>query len=185
MKANLTSISIAVATASVLGLSALALAQQRTIKVESDGGKRNYVRVTHVGPVRLVRRLSDAACIEGRTWGSDSNGIWVSKGCRAEFSYNVGRSLRDGRRDHRNGRDWDDRDWNDRRNDRKLVVKQIKVESDGGKRTSVKISNVGAVRLARTLSDNPCREGYSWGYTSNRIWVDHGCRGVFEYMKRR
>jgi hypothetical protein len=36
--------------------------------------------------VQLLRTLSDSACIEGRTWGWDRNGVWVDRGCRAEFS---------------------------------------------------------------------------------------------------
>ena len=35
--------------------------------------------------VRLVRRISDSKCDFGRDWGWDSNGIWVTNGCRAEF----------------------------------------------------------------------------------------------------
>lgn len=35
--------------------------------------------------VRLFRQLSRSACVQGRTWGFDDNGIWVENGCRAEF----------------------------------------------------------------------------------------------------
>lgn len=35
--------------------------------------------------VRLFRQLSRSACVEGRSWGVDENGIWVEEGCRAEF----------------------------------------------------------------------------------------------------
>ncbi len=35
--------------------------------------------------VRIVRQLSDTACIEGRTWGWNRAGIWVSGGCAAVF----------------------------------------------------------------------------------------------------
>jgi hypothetical protein len=37
------------------------------------------------GDVRLVRQLSDTPCIEGQTWGQSRNGVWVTRGCRAEF----------------------------------------------------------------------------------------------------
>ena len=41
--------------------------------------------VEHLVPgVQLVRQLSRAACIQGRSWGYGRNGIWVSDGCRAE-----------------------------------------------------------------------------------------------------
>ncbi|HEX7732401.1 MAG TPA: DUF3011 domain-containing protein [Rhodanobacter sp.] len=33
----------------------------------------------------LSRQMSDAACIEGRTWGSDPYSVWVKGGCRAQF----------------------------------------------------------------------------------------------------
>ncbi|MEW9572370.1 DUF3011 domain-containing protein [Rhodanobacter sp. Si-c] len=33
----------------------------------------------------LSRLMSDAACIEGRTWGSDPCSVWVKGGCRAQF----------------------------------------------------------------------------------------------------
>ncbi|MBK7600121.1 MAG: DUF3011 domain-containing protein [Acidobacteria bacterium] len=35
--------------------------------------------------VQLVRQRSDAACIQGRTWGFDRRRIWVDRGCRADF----------------------------------------------------------------------------------------------------
>ena len=35
--------------------------------------------------VRLVRQLSVSPCVEGDSWGWNRRGIWVSKGCRAEF----------------------------------------------------------------------------------------------------
>lgn len=35
--------------------------------------------------VEITRRLSDARCDYGRSWGYDHRGIWVSHGCRAQF----------------------------------------------------------------------------------------------------
>lgn len=37
------------------------------------------------GGVRIERQLSHTACIEGRTWGWNRAGIWVSGGCAAVF----------------------------------------------------------------------------------------------------
>lgn len=36
--------------------------------------------------VSLVRQLGDDKCEEGRTWGFNERGIWVDRGCRAEFA---------------------------------------------------------------------------------------------------
>ena len=37
------------------------------------------------GHVRLQRQYSDAACIEGQTWGWNRAGIWVDRGCGGHF----------------------------------------------------------------------------------------------------
>src|SRR5258708_28882507 len=51
---------------------------------------RSYGRFTRcaVGTrfgLQLSRQLSGASCVEGRSWGYDSDGIWVDRGCAAEF----------------------------------------------------------------------------------------------------
>jgi len=37
------------------------------------------------GRVVLQRQNSDSACVEGRSWGWNRAGIWVDKGCGAQF----------------------------------------------------------------------------------------------------
>ena len=34
---------------------------------------------------RIVRQLSDTACVRGQTWGLDREGLWVDRGCAARF----------------------------------------------------------------------------------------------------
>jgi hypothetical protein len=41
-----------------------------------------------------------------------------------------------------------------------------------------------SVRLVRSLSRDPCVEGLTWGYDRRGIWVDDGCRAVFEVGRR-
>ena len=36
--------------------------------------------------VTLARQISNSMCVRGQTWGYDAKGIWVTKGCRAEFA---------------------------------------------------------------------------------------------------
>jgi outer membrane lipoprotein SlyB len=36
------------------------------------------------------------------------------------------------------------------------------------------------VRLVRQIGNATCTQGSSWGYDSNGVWVDQGCRGEFE-----
>jgi Protein of unknown function (DUF3011) len=57
-----------------------------TVKVESQNMQRVYKRTSTRGGVRLVKQLSREACVEGVSWGFDRDGIWVDKGCRAEFA---------------------------------------------------------------------------------------------------
>lgn len=41
----------------------------------------------------------------------------------------------------------------------------------------------GRVRLVKRKSDAPCTEGRSWGQRNDRVWVDRGCRAVFEVVR--
>ncbi|HEX8391200.1 MAG TPA: DUF3011 domain-containing protein [Longimicrobium sp.] len=89
------------------------LEAQQTVTCESRNNDRTYCSMNARGNVHLVRQMSEAACVAGRSWGTDSRGIWVARGCRAQFVVNSnpvsrreGRVYDDGRRD---GRD-DDRD---------------------------------------------------------------------------
>ena len=53
---------------------------------ESRDYHRNYCPTGgNIANAQLVTQQSQAACIQGRTWGYDSRGIWVRDGCRAEF----------------------------------------------------------------------------------------------------
>jgi len=62
---------------------------------------------------------------------------------------------------------------------------RVRVESKDGRRSEKRIGgDVRGVRLVRRLSDKPCRQGYSWGWDRNSIWVDRGCRAEFEVDRR-
>lgn len=81
-------------------------ARERQITCESANYRYTYCRVYTGGSARLVHKLSDRPCIEGNTWGYDSRGIWVDKGCRATFVV-----------DEQSYRGWDrsrSRDYDDR-----------------------------------------------------------------------
>lgn len=61
----------------------------RTIRCESRNGRTQRCSVRTENRVQLVRRLG-GNCTQGRTWSYNSNQIWVSNGCRAEFAYGRG-----------------------------------------------------------------------------------------------
>lgn len=67
----------------------------QSIYCASDDGRRHTCAInTTGGNVRLVKQQSGSTCVQGRTWGFNQTGIWVDRGCRADFevSGNRGRS---------------------------------------------------------------------------------------------
>jgi len=65
-------------------------APERTITCSSWNYRYRYCRADTDNRVRLERQISVASrCRFGDTWGYDSRGVWVDRGCQAEFS--VGR----------------------------------------------------------------------------------------------
>lgn len=56
----------------------------------------------------------------------------------------------------------------------------VRCESDRRKQRDCPIPRGAEVRLFDQLSDTPCVYGDNWGYSRDEIWVDDGCRAVFE-----
>jgi hypothetical protein len=65
----------------------------------------------------------------------------------------------------------------DNRNDN---ASTITCSSDNGQRAYCTANTRGGVRLVRQISSSPCNQGSTWGYDSQEIWVDRGCRAEFE-----
>lgn len=129
----------------------------RTVRCGSSGGN-----------ARLVRQLSDTACVRGRTWGSDSRGIWVSGGCRALFQS-----------DNRRGGGYD---GGGRPGGNDLV--RCESKDNRSQTCAISTGRGGDVRMVRQLSDKPCVEGQTWGQSRNGVWVTRGCRAEFVSGRR-
>jgi len=75
--------------ASVVLLSASTFPQfavaDQTVKCESEHYKYTTCSIPDYGYVRLDRKTSKAACIQGRTWDYDRRHIWVDDGCAGVF----------------------------------------------------------------------------------------------------
>lgn len=69
----------------VLGHAAPPPPPSQIITCSSNNGKRNWCSIRRGADVRLTRQISGSACIQGQTWGVDHQGLWVDRGCRAEF----------------------------------------------------------------------------------------------------
>jgi Protein of unknown function (DUF3011)/Peptidase inhibitor family I36 len=59
------------------------------VRCQSQSNHRTYCSADTRGGVTLTRQLSQAQCVQGRTWGFDARGIWVQGGCRGEFQVNA------------------------------------------------------------------------------------------------
>jgi len=145
----------------------------QTIYCASDDGRRNYCGADTSGGVTLTRQRSGSACIQGQTWGYDRRGIWVDRGCRAEF-VSGGRG---------GGGNWGPGPggpgpggpgWGGNNG------QTFTCSSNDGNRNYCSIpNNRGNVTLTRQLSGSPCTQGQTWGYDRRGVWVDRGCRAEF------
>lgn len=76
----------------VTGLTALsmlalpqAFAAEQHITCGSINYGYNYCRIRTDGRARIAHQISHKPCINGDSWGYDNMGVWVDKGCRADF----------------------------------------------------------------------------------------------------
>ena len=59
------------------------------ITCASDDGNRHYCAADTRYGVRMVNQRSGSPCKQGYSWGYDRRGIWVDRGCRADFIVRV------------------------------------------------------------------------------------------------
>lgn len=130
----------------------------------SDDGNRHYCRADTRYGVRMVNQRSSAVCRQGYSWGYDNRGIWVDRGCRADFITRIPM--------HGPGPGYGP-------GGPPPPAGVITCSSDNGRRNYCRAPTGRGVRMVKQRSDAPCRQGYSWGYDHNGIWVDHGCRADF------
>lgn len=105
----------------------------------------------------LVRQESQAACIRGRTWGWNSNGVWVSNGCSGRFRVQTFQPLPP----------WSGGD-------------RMRCESRGFRYEFCAVpQRVFDVQLIRQTSNAACILGRSWGWRADGVWVNDGCAGEF------
>jgi hypothetical protein len=130
---------------------------------ESRNFQRNYCAAgQRIDNVRLVRQQSRSPCIQGRTWGYDRDGIWVTQGCSAEFDFS-----RSGGGGPGPGR-------------------QIACASrDYQQQFCPSERRIARARLVEQRSRAACVQGRSWGFNDNGIWVSGGCSGLFAVEERR
>lgn len=137
---------------------------RRPVRCRVDGFVRD---------VRLLRQLSRAACVEGRTFGFDRDSIWVADGCRGEFLVSADRGHGPGRPGF---------PFPPRPEPRSEVVH---CKSSDYRYASCGVrGRIEAVRVERQHSNAACVEGRSFGFDRDFIWVDQGCEATFRVYLR-
>ena len=169
-----------------------AYGQGQVIRCESNDGRTQRCAL-HANPrsVQLVRQLSRTACVQGRTWGHDRGGIWVSQGCRGEFMAS-GSSNRYSGGGYNNG--YGNGYGNGQYNGYGSggygsggygsggygsSGQMIRCESNDGRTRECAANTRAGVQLVRQLSNAACIQGQTWGYGRNSVWVSQGCRAEF------
>jgi hypothetical protein len=135
------------------------------VRCESRDFRQETCRVDQrIIDAHVVRQISRARCVQGRTWGWRNDRIWVSEGCAADFAV---------RTESRpfppvaGGRD------------------RVFCESRDYRFQRCHTPRLRDVQLVQQRSSAPCRQGRSWGWQSNGgIWVDNGCAAVFRISTR-
>ena len=110
--------------------------------------------------VRLLRDLSGSRCRQNFSWGYTESVIWTSAGCRGDFEVTLGGTTGPapggGTRTITCG------------------------NSYGAQMSCNAFGRVSNVRVARDLSNGRCRQGSTWGYSQQDLWVKDGCYADFE-----
>lgn len=197
----------ALAIASMSFFSPDARAQQ-TVRCESQNGRYQSCGIDTRGGVRLSRQLSSQGCWQNDTWGYDRNRIWVTNGCRAEFTVGSNSGHSSG---NNNGAVAGvaiaallgaailankNKDRDDDRYDQNYnpdygggyrpghgggynPIAVIRCESKNNNLTNCAVPRNGPVEVYRQVSGTPCRYGSTWGTQPGSIWVTNGCRADF------
>ena len=149
----------------------------------SWGFEKEYVWVSR--GCRAVFDAGDEYANDGERVVCSSGGGRVTCPADTRFGVQLVRQLSD--RECKQGRSWGTNNraiWVDRgcraefRTGRE--ERQVTCESPGTKvRCSSRLTERG-VRLVRQLSHAACTRNVSWGWDRDAIWVDRGCRGIFE-----
>jgi Protein of unknown function (DUF3011) len=137
----------------------------------SDNGRRNVCPTDTRGGVDLIRKRSDAPCDFGRSWSYTPRGVWVDRGCRADFQIGGGAPAGPGAPGG----------WQPGG----IGLQVVTCSSDNMGRRVCPVNTRGGVRLVRQRSDADCVFGRTWGYDRSGIWVDRGCRADFEIGRLR
>ena len=142
----------------------------------------------YIRRVELRNQLSKTRCDLGNNWGYDSRSIWVDKGCEGNFETFYGGGGGYPPPGHGGpgygGPGYGGPGYGPGYNE---YEEQIICGSSGFRYNTCNTAYGGRIiylQLIRQQSKSACVEGQSYGATSDSLWVDHGCNGVFRVVTR-
>jgi len=133
----------------------------QTIHCESRNYQRAYCPTGPISGAQIVTQISAAPCAQGRTWGWDGGGIWVSDGCEGQFAVQP-TTVPPPEPPPSNTVGCESRDY-----------------QQSNCPTAARISRAWIVQQH---SQAPCIEGRTWGWDERGVWVNQGCSAVFGYQ---
>ena len=122
----------------------------------SPDGKYRECQLPVDGRARLVKKKSDAPCIEGQSWGQRGDRVWVTRGCRAKFE--VVRGGGGG-----------------------SSGQQIDCRSQNNRYQECALRKGYEARIVRDYTGR-CRKDSTWGTRTGVLWVTNGCQGRFQVV---
>ena len=189
----------AVALLIACSLADLSLGAETVVRCDSRGGRKVCPADTR-GGVSLRYQYSSEGCWQNDTWGFEAQGIWVSNGCRADFTVGAppppkpqsansdkssdaiaglligalaGAAITAAVTNNNNDNNWD------RGDDYDHYQRRTRCNSDDMGYHQCGVGRIRYAELARQYSGSPCIYGQTWGYRRDFIWVDRGCRADF------
>jgi hypothetical protein len=143
------------------------------IRCESQDYRTTRCGANTRGGVQLQRQLGNSACVQGRSWGWDRSGIWVSNGCRGDFMVLAGGG---GNWGGGSGGNWGGGSGGNWGGDGGVRTIDCNSRNYQPERCRVDVRN--DVRIDR-VNGGECIQGRSWGWDRGGIWVNNGCRARF------
>lgn len=150
--------SLALLLLMTLGAPGIASAQQ--VSCDSTNFQQEFCPTAPIARAWLVVQRSRSPCIEGQTWGYQTNGIWVNQGCQGDFAFQVGAPA---------------------------VVAQggsgsirIVCESRNYQQQLCPTGrHISGAWVINQSSSSPCIQGQTWGFQNSDLWVTQGCAAEF------
>ena len=147
----------------------------------------------YVSRVILRQQLSKSACTYGQSWGFDSQTIWVDRGCRGTFETIGNNGYPPPGYGHNPPPDYGNPPPGYGPNPGypqppQDQQEQIQCGSYGYSINYCYPAAQGRIvylRLLRQLSRTACINGSNYGATSDSIWVNNGCEGIFQVVTRQ